>query len=165
MIYVGIGSNLTSKGCLSPYHTVLSAVEHFPKFGLKVCKQSNWYKSAPVPISKQPWFVNGVVKISNNQGAKSLLKVLHNIEDLFGRQRSDLNSSRTLDLDLLDYKGMIVDDCPELILPHPRMEKRAFVLVPLRDICPDWQSPLTGQNILDLITWLPADQEIKKIDD
>ena len=165
MIYVGIGSNLTSKGGASPYHTVLSAVEHFPKFGLNVCKQSNWYKSAPVPISKQPWFVNGVVKISSNQGAKSLLKVLHSIEDLFGRQRSDLNSSRTLDLDLLDYKGMIVDDCPELILPHPRMEKRAFVLVPLRDICPDWQSPLTGQNILDLITWLPADQEIKKIDD
>ena len=165
MIYVGIGSNLTSKRCLSPYHTVLSAVEHFPKFGLKVCKQSNWYKSAPVPISKQPWFVNGVVKISSNQGAKSLLNVLHSIEDLFGRQRSDLNSSRTLDLDLLDYKGMIIDDCPELILPHPRMEKRAFVLLPLRDICPDWRSPLTGQNIPDLITWLPADQEIKKIVD
>ena len=143
----------------------MSAVEHFPKFGLKVCKQSNWYKSAPVPISKQPWFVNGVVEISSNQGAKSLLNVLHSIEDLFGRQRSDLNSSRTLDLDLLDYKGMIVDDCPELILPHPRMEKRAFVLVPLRDICPDWRSPLTGQNIPDLITWLPADQEIKKIVD
>ena len=62
MIYVGIGSNLSSKGCSTPYQTVLSAIEHFPKFGLKVCKQSDWYESEPVPVSSQPWFINGVVE-------------------------------------------------------------------------------------------------------
>ena len=81
MIYVGIGSNLSSKGCSTPYQTVLSAIEHFPKFGLKVCKQSDWYESEPVPVSSQPWFINGVVEISSTKGAASILKTLHLIED------------------------------------------------------------------------------------
>ena len=100
MIYVGIGSNLSSKGCSTPYQTVLSAIKHFPKFGLKVCKQSDWYESEPVPVSSQPWFINGVVEISSTKGAASILKTLHSIEDLFGRKRGELNAARTLDLDL-----------------------------------------------------------------
>ena len=164
MIYVGIGSNLSSKGCSTPYQTVLSAIEHSPKFGLKVCKQSDWYESEPVPVSSQPWFVNGVVEISSAKGARSTLKTLHLIEDLFGRKRSELNAARTLDLDLLDYKGMVVNDNPNLILPHPRIDKRAFVVLPLQNICPEWQSPLTKQKVSDLAALLPRDQKIKKIE-
>ena len=164
MIFVGIGSNLSSKGCSTPYQTVLSAIEHFPKFGLKVCKQSDWYESEPVPVSSQPWFVNGVVEISSAKGARSTLKTLHLIEDLFGRKRSELNAARTLDLDLLDYKGMVVNDNPNLILPHPRIDKRAFVVLPLQNICPEWQSPLTKQKVSDLAALLPRDQKIKKIE-
>ena len=108
MIYVGIGSNLSWKGCSTPYQTVLSAIKHFPQFGLKVRKQSEWYESEPVPVSSQPWFINGVVEISSTKGAASILKTLHSIEDLFGRKRGELNAARTLDLDLLDYKGMVV---------------------------------------------------------
>lgn len=164
MIYVGIGSNLSSKGFSTPYQTVLSAIEHFPKFGLKVRKQSDLYESEPVPVSSQPWFVNGVVEISSTKGASDILKTLHSIEDLFGRKRSELNAARTLDLDLLDYKGMIINDNPNLILPHPRIDKRAFVILPLQNICPDWQSPLTKQKVSELVTLLPEDQKIRKID-
>ena len=97
MIYVGIGSNLSSQDCSTPYQTVLSAIRHFPEFGLKICKQSDWYESEPVPVSSQPWFVNGVVEISSTKGAASILKTLHLIEDLFGRKRSEVNAARTLD--------------------------------------------------------------------
>ena len=163
MIYVGIGSNLSSKGCSTPYQTVLSAIKHFPKFGLKVCKQSDWYESEPVPVSSQPWFINGVVEISSTKGAASILKTLHSIEDLFGRIRGELNAARTLDLDLLDYKGMVVKDNPNLILPHPRINERAFVILPLQDICPEWRSPITTQKLSELVELLPEGQKIKKI--
>jgi len=164
MIYVGIGSNLSWKGCSTPHQTVLSAIKHFPKFGLKVCKQSNWYESEPVPVSSQPWFINGVVEISSTKGAASILETLHSIEDLFGRKRGELNAARTLDLDLLDYKGMVVKDDPKLILPHPRINERAFVILPLQDICPEWQSPITKQKLSELVELLPEGQKIKKID-
>ena len=127
MIYVGIGSNLSSQDCSTPYQTVLSAIRHFPEFGLKICKQSDWYESEPVPVSSQPWFINGVVEISSTKGAASILKTLHSIEDLFGRKRGELNAARTLDLDLLDYKGIVVKGNPNLILPHPRVNELSLI--------------------------------------
>ena len=89
---------------------------------------------------------------------------MHSIEDLFGRKRGKLNAARTLDLDLLDYKGMVVKDDPKLILPHPRINERAFVILPLQDICPEWQSPITKQKLSELVELLPEGQKIKKID-
>ena len=110
------------------------------------------------------WFINGVIEISSTKGAASILKTLHSIEDLFGRKRGELNAARTLDLDLLDYKGMVVKDNPNLILPHPRINERAFVILPLQDICPEWRSPITKQKLSELVELLPEGQKIKKID-
>jgi 2-amino-4-hydroxy-6-hydroxymethyldihydropteridine diphosphokinase len=79
--------------------------------------------------------------------------VLHQTEGAFGRWRTTPNAPRTLDLDLLDYDGRVQQGPPQL--PHPRMETRAFVLFPLRDVAPDWRHPISGLGLTQLIAKLP----------
>jgi 2-amino-4-hydroxy-6-hydroxymethyldihydropteridine diphosphokinase len=83
----------------------------------------------------------------------ALLTLLHEVEASFGRKRAEPNAPRTLDLDILDYEGRVEQGPP--VLPHPRMAGRAFVLLPLRDVAPDWRHPVSGQSISDLISALP----------
>ena len=84
------------------------------------------------------------------------MKLLHETETAFGRIRSTRNAPRTLDLDLLDYDGL-VQDCPPL-LPHPRIAQRGFVLVPLAEVAPHWRHPVTGRAVQDLIAALPQSE-------
>jgi len=121
---------------------------------------SHWYESAPVPISDQPWYLNAVAEATTELDAASTLAALHRIERRFGRIRAERNAARVLDLDLLDFAGM-VSDASDLVLPHPRLHERAFVLLPLGELCPDWVHPLSGIAIQDLITMIPADQQIR----
>ena len=86
---------------------------------------------------------------------ESLLERLHAIEMSFGRQRQQMNAPRPLDLDLLDYDGLIQDGPP--ILPHPRMASRAFVLIPLADIAPNWTHPVTRQALPELLRKVKED--------
>jgi 2-amino-4-hydroxy-6-hydroxymethyldihydropteridine diphosphokinase len=88
------------------------------------------------------------------------LATLHKIERRFGRVRAERNAARVLDLDLLDFAGM-VSDATELALPHPRLHERAFVLLPLSELCPDWIHPVSGMAVQDLIAMLSADQKIR----
>lgn len=82
------------------------------------------------------------------------MRVLHDVEISFGRERGILNAARTLDLDLLDYEGRCEPGPP--ILPHPRLEGRAFVLLPLADVVPEWRHPGSGSRLRELIDALPA---------
>ena len=86
---------------------------------------------------------------------------LHEIEKLFGRKRSVLNASRKIDLDIIDFQGLIKRD--GLILPHPRMHLRLFVLLPMKDIEPNWVHPILKQNLSELVVNYAYDQEIKKL--
>jgi 2-amino-4-hydroxy-6-hydroxymethyldihydropteridine diphosphokinase len=88
---------------------------------------------------------------------------LHRLEFAFQRVRSVPNAARTLDLDLLDYNGLVIGKQNTLRLPHPKINERAFVLFPLSEICPNWVSPLDGSNIEDLINKLPMDDIIKPL--
>ncbi len=143
---------------------------------------SPWYESAPVPVSDQPWFVNGVVCYQTALEPTALLDQLHRLEESFGRIRSQRNEARILDLDLLAYGDLVLSclqeqagddmagkadmedlDMEGLMVPHPRMHQRAFVLLPLRDIAPDWVHPAMGQSIKDLIELLPSIQDIRPI--
>tara|TARA_X000000950_G_scaffold264766_1_gene338338 strand:+ start:280 stop:696 length:417 start_codon:yes stop_codon:yes gene_type:complete len=133
----------------------------FPENNIFVKKISNWYESEPVPISNQPWFINAVVKVSTNRSPEELLYNLHKIENLFGRERSVLNASRTIDLDLIDYEGLIKSD--SLILPHPRMHLRLFVLLPMLDIEPNWVHPVLKHSIKELISKYTSNQKIRKL--
>ena len=101
-----------------------------------------------MPVSDQPWFVNGVARVETTLDPTALLSLLRRLEQEFGRQRSVRNAARTLDLDIIDYDGK-VENTPELTLPHPRMQDRAFVLLPLAEIAPGWRHPALGKAVED----------------
>ncbi len=84
------------------------------------------------------------------------MAALEAVENKFGRRRGPPNSPRTLDIDLLDYKGLVRAHGP--VLPHPRMQARGFVLVPLADIAPDWRHPVSGKSVCELIAALPESE-------
>ena len=111
-----------------------------------------------MPVSDQPWFVNGVIAVETLLSPEELLGLLNEVEAEFGRTRKIRNEARILDLDLIAYDDRIMTGPEGPILPHPRAHERAFVLLPLADIDPDWRHPVTGAAVADLIASLPNDQ-------
>ncbi len=153
MILIGLGSNLASRAG-SPKDTLDAALVALKARGVRTLAVSPYYRSPAWPDPSDPEFVNAVARIGTTLSPPELAKVLQAVENAFGRTRVRRNAPRTLDLDLLDYNG-----CAEngpLVLPHPRMARRAFVLVPLRDVAPDWRHPVSGQSVEELIAALPA---------
>ena len=161
MILIGLGANLPST-VGPPRATLEAALAALEKAGVKIVARSRWYKTAPVPVSDQPFFVNGVIAVETTLAPAELLALLQKIEAQFGRQRGVRDAARTLDIDILDYDGRI-EDGPGLTLPHPRMESRAFVLKPLAEIAPDWRHPRLGTTIAALVAALPADQKAEPL--
>lgn len=163
MILVGIGANLPAEHYESPLATCLAAINEFPKHGIAVRAASPWYRSAPVPMSEQPWYVNAVLEVETTRSPEDLMGKLHDVEAVFGRVRGERNAARVLDLDLLDFEGRTsaVDTWP--VLPHPRVTERAFVLYPLRDIAPNWRLSDGSRTIDELIAALPPGQSLQAI--
>lgn len=161
MIFIGIGANLPSPRYGPPRATCGAALAAFGRAGIAVERCSPWYRSAPVPASDQPWFVNAVAQVTTPLTPAEVLTALLRIEDDFGRRRGVPNAARILDLDLLDYLGRVSAPGEEPVLPHPRLHERAFVLLPLRDLAPDWRHPATGASVATLIAGLPAGQAIE----
>lgn len=158
-VFVGAGANLPHPSYASPRETLQAALLELDRRGARVLRYSRWYRTAPVPVSDQPWFVNVVAEIKTSLSADDLLATLHEIEDLFGRVRSVPNAARLIDLDLLDYRGEIsAPGSGRAVLPHPRMAGRAFVLRPLADLAPRWRHPVSGATIGALLKALPPDQ-------
>ena len=164
MILVGIGSNLAAPGFGSPQDTANAAVAQLPSVGVRVGRCSRWYLSEPVPPSDQPWYVNAVALVETGLNPAALLAALLALEARFGRRRGAPNAARTLDLDLLDYDGR-QSVTRRLVLPHPRLHERRFVLAPLAEIAPQWRHPLLALSARVLSGRLPAGQPIRAIDD
>lgn len=158
MIYIGLGANLPSARYGPPRPTLEAALERLSRQGLQIWRRSRWYASAPVPAGDQPWFVNGVAEIGSVLPPQDILRVLHAVEEEIGRVRTVRNAPRAVDLDLLDVDGRVSgpDDWPQL--PHPRLHQRAFVLMPLAELAPDWRHPVLGRRAEDLLAGVPADQ-------
>lgn len=145
--YVALGSNQGDRlrllreavGRLSDYGTIeaVSAV----------------YETAPVGVTEQAAFLNAALRLRTELGPEALLAAMHAIEADLGRVRTTVNGPRTLDLDLLFYDQLVLDTA-DLVLPHPRLHERAFVLVPLADIAPDLEHPNTGLSARDLVSAL-----------
>lgn len=154
MILLGLGANLPSR-VGPPVVTLEAALKALEAGGVKIVAHSRWYRTAPVPVSDQPWFVNGVARVETGLAPADLLALMQKIELSFGRQRGIPNAARTLDLDILDYEGRIEVGPP--VLPHPRMDTRAFVLLPLTEIAPNWRHPISGRRVTELLAQLPAD--------
>lgn len=158
MILIALGSNLFSDAYGSPQDICVAAVEALEKRGISITARSRWFRTAPVPVSDQPWFVNGVIAVETLLPPAELLGLLHEVEAEFGRTRTVRNEARILDLDLIAYNDYVSNEAGGPILPHPRLHERAFVLLPLADIDPRWRHPDSGVPIADLIAALPADQ-------
>ncbi|HXR86338.1 MAG TPA: 2-amino-4-hydroxy-6-hydroxymethyldihydropteridine diphosphokinase [Stellaceae bacterium] len=161
MIVIALGANLPSAAG-GPQQTLEAALQRLEASGVRVLGRSRWYRTAPVPVSEQPWFVNGVARVETTLEPTALLAVLQGLEREFGRQRTVANAARTLDLDVIDYDGT-VENTPELTLPHPRMQDRAFVLLPLAEIAPGWLHPTLGKTVESLISALPPEQKAELI--
>lgn len=163
MILIAIGANLPREGGITPLETCRWAVGRIGAIpGLRVVAVSAWYESAPVPPSGQPPYVNGVVNMAGDIEPAALLAALQAIEAEAGRRRTVANAARPLDLDIVAMDSC-VRDAPDPILPHPRAEERAFVLLPLRDVAPDWCNPRTGHAVGAAIAALPQ-QEIRRLE-
>ena len=157
-ILIGLGANLPSPQHGTPTATLEAALAALARQGLKLTRRSRWWESAPVPVSDQPWYVNGVVEVETDLLPEDLLALLHGVEAEFGRQRSVPNAPRILDLDLLAYGALRREGPEPPLLPHPRMAGRAFVLLPLAEIRPEWRDPVSGLAIAELILRLDRDQ-------
>ena len=158
MIFIAVGSNLPHPKHGGPIDVCDAAVVAIGGAGCRVLNRSRWFRTAPVPASDQPDFINGVVSVETTMNPAALLDSLHRIEAQFDRIRSVPNAARTLDLDLIAYGETVMKSPNSPVLPHPRMTDRAFVLYPLRDVAPDWVHPDRLHSVSELIDRLPADQ-------
>ena len=159
--YLAIGSNLGNR---------IENIER-TKFELqdnkiKIIKYSSNFESESWPNKLNPKFVNIVIAIKTNLKPLELLKTCNLIEKKLGRKRFTKNAPRSCDIDIIDYEEKILNlESGNLILPHPRMSKRNFVLLPLFEINKSWKHPKTKQNIKNLVNSLPikALRSIKQI--
>ena len=157
-IYLGIGSNLGNK-----INNIEKAKFQLIQNKIEILKSSSFYESLSWPNPNNPKFLNIVIKIRTNLSALSLLKICKNIEIYLGRKKSPQNSPRLCDIDILDYQNKKIRS--SIIVPHPRMHTRNFVLIPLFEIDKDWIHPISRHHIKKLILLLPNRDitSIKKI--
>jgi len=161
MILIALGANLPSLAG-QPADTLKRALGELERQGVEIRQVSAFYETPAWPDPADPAFVNAVAAVKTSLQPVELLVLLHGVETDLGRLRSAANGPRTLDLDLLDYDGRVMDE-PQLTLPHPRMTARSFVLVPLRDVAPGWRHPGTGQGLAELLAALPDRDAPKKL--
>ena len=145
--YIGIGLNLGDKlsNCLS----AIDRINTIP--GSKVTARSDFYRTSPVGVEEQDWYVNGVVAVTTNATAQHLLKSLLAIEADMGRERRRKWDSRIIDLDILLFGDDIIDE-ENLKVPHPMMHLRKFVLVPMVSMAPHLIHPILGKPLLALFS-------------
>ena len=150
-VYLAIGSNLGNK-----INNIEVTKFELEKYNIKIIKSSSIYTSESWPDPYKPNYMNIIIKIETNLVPLELLKICNLIELKLGRVRSQKNAPRTCDIDIIDYDKRILNEKNnKLILPHPRMNERNFVLLPLFEIDKSWKHPKSKSNIVNLINSLP----------
>ncbi len=154
-IYLGIGSNLGNRK-----NNIEKAKFELIKNGINILESSRYYESLSWPDQKKPKFLNIVLKVNSKLTIIKLLKICKKIEIYLGRKKSKKNSPRKCDIDILDFRNEILNG--EIIVPHPRMHVRNFVLFPLFEINKDWIHPASKCHIKKLILLL-SNSDIRSI--
>lgn len=170
---IALGGNIPSQSG-PPELTLKAALARLKAVGLPPRAVSRFYKTPCFPAGAGPDYVNAAAKLTSGLAPKALLAKLHALEAEFGRERHERWGQRSLDLDLLAGGAQILPDAAtfaqwqaldsaaqrrsapqDLILPHPRLAERAFVLVPLADIAPDWVHPVLRKSVTEMLSALP----------
>lgn len=156
-VYLGLGSNLEDR-----HHHLLQAID-FLSERIKVEKLSMIYDTAPVGNTDQPRFLNMVIQVSTRLSAPTLLFMAKGIEAKLGRVPID--TPRPIDIDVLFYGDQIINTPPQLVVPHPRLVERAFVLIPLAEIAPDLVYPVNKKTVKQLLDEVKGKEDVKLWDD
>lgn len=177
---VALGANLSSPGCTLE-QTLAAAIKSLAESGFLIRAISRFFHTPCFPVGAGPDYVNAAVVLQSRFNAQDALDALHKTEAGFGRERKQRWGLRTLDLDLIALGDTVLPDAQgfntwfaldpalqaqqapqSLILPHPRLQERAFVLVPLADIAPDWLHPVLQTSIAEMLAALP-DHDIAQV--
>jgi len=147
--YIGIGSNIGDK--LSNCLKAIELIKGIP--GSRIIAQSDFYRTEPVGVEGQEWYLNGVISLSTSISARELLQSLLDIETGMGRKRKGKWDPRIIDLDILLFGDDAINE-EGLIIPHPRMHVRRFVMEPLVRLAPDLIHPVSGKSMAGLLAGL-----------
>ena len=150
IVYLALGTNLGNR--LLNLNTAISSLT--PQMNLK--NKSPVYETPPWGFADQPAFLNQVVQVETYEGPERLLKHLKRLETVLGRVPNFRNGPRLIDIDILFYDDLVLDTAP-LVIPHPRLHERAFVLVPLADIAPDLVHPILHKSVREMLADVNSD--------
>ena len=153
-ILIAFGANLPSR-VGEPAQTICAARATLAENFIVIRRMSSLYETPAWPDPADPRFVNAVAVAETTLDPGDVMRRLHETETAYGRTRSVANAPRSLDLDLLDYDNRIEEGPPAI--PHPRMERRAFVIVPLAEVAPGWRHPVSGRSAAELAAALSAE--------
>jgi 2-amino-4-hydroxy-6-hydroxymethyldihydropteridine diphosphokinase len=155
-VYLSVGSNLGDRE-----NNLSRAMEEIEERGVKIVRRSSIYETEPVEIREQGWFLNAAVEAETDLMPQQLMSALLEIEGELGRRRRVKYGPRVIDLDILLFGSSIVKT-PELVIPHPKMAERRFVLVPLAEIAPQAQHPVLRRSIAELLAECPDQSEVRR---
>ena len=144
-VFIGLGGNLGN-----PANIFSAALKELESRNCRVLQRSSLYQTKPYGFSDQPDFLNAVAELETDMSPKDILFEMKEIEDILGKKVLFKNGPRAIDLDLL-FHGETVITCPELILPHPGISERDFVLLPMMEIQPEFRHPVLGLTIKELV--------------
>ena len=158
--FIGIGSNMGDKvrRCEEAISEILKVDQH------KLLAKSSFFKTQPMGHTLQDWFINGAIKIETELEALDLLHSLKTIERQMGRLETFRWGPRAIDLDILLFDGTSIET-PELQIPHPRIQERQFVLVPLAEIDPNLLHPVLKKTVQELLEDLKENQGVERLRD
>ena len=151
--YVGLGANVGDPEV--QLREALKRLNAAPE--VEVTRVSTFYRNPPLGPPDQPWYVNAVARVRTRLGPEELLRLLQQVETALGRVRGERWGPRRLDLDLLLYNGEVIF-APDLVVPHPELHRRAFVLVPLAEIAPQAWHPVLDRSAGELLARLDPAQ-------
>ena len=154
-VFLGLGSNVGDRE-----RNLANGVARLAQRGCAVDRRSPLYLTEPVALFPQGWFVNAVVRAATDLAPDALLRAALEIERDLGRVRDRHHGPRTLDIDLLLYDDLVLDT-PDLVLPHPRLHERRFVLVPFNDVGAEVRHPTLGRTIAELLRDCPDQSAVK----
>jgi 2-amino-4-hydroxy-6-hydroxymethyldihydropteridine diphosphokinase len=152
IVYLGLGSNLEDR------HLHLCQAIDFISERIKIEKVSPIYDTAPVGNTNQPRFLNMVIQISTRLPAATLLFMVKGIEAKLGRVPID--SPRPIDIDILFFGDQVINTPPQLVVPHPRLGERAFVLTPLADVAADFVHPVNKKTVKQLLAEVQGKEDV-----